>query len=357
MFTTLHSANVYVLSTLCAIFFLSAQPQVALSQEEQPGDQLDASASTTVVAGSLHSSTNHPYKVETLTGDKVVGDFVVGPGRIELELRPGESKTIEMTIANRIGRTQEFEIEIEDATGSDNPDRPIVLLGEDRGPYSVRDYISIQQKTFTLEHNTRARITVTVTMPANAEPGGFYGSVLVKTVSVRADDSRGDDVTAPASAIISRIGTLFFVTVPGDVAKDGELKELSTIPKKKFFQSGPITFNILFENRGSIHLTPFGELHIMNTLGDEVGFVELQPWFALPDSLRFREVVWNREFLFGKYTAVIELNRGYDEIVDTMEYTFWVLPWKIIVAVFFAVFVVLFLFRLLFKNFEFKRKA
>jgi hypothetical protein len=91
--------------------------------------------------------------------------------------------------------------------------------------------------------------------------------------------------------------------------------------------------------------------------GEEVGFVELDPWFVLPDSLRLREVAWNREVLFGRYTATAQINRSYEDIIDTEEIVFWVLPWKPITIGFAVLFLVLFLFRAFFKTFEFKRKS
>jgi hypothetical protein len=105
-----------------------------------------------------------------------------------------------------------------------------------------------------------------------------------------------------------------------------------------------------------MHLVPYGEIRVTNMLGDEVGVAPLDPWFVLPQSQRLREISWNREFLFGRYTATAQINRSYDDAVDSMHFTFWVLPWKIVLAAFAVVFIVVFLFRALFKNFEFKRK-
>ncbi|MCA9363846.1 DUF916 domain-containing protein [Candidatus Kaiserbacteria bacterium] len=300
--------------------------------------------------------TENPYPIDQLIGDKVVGDFVLGPGRVELEIAPGESKTVELTVSNRIGRDQEFVITTEDVTGSTNEDTPIVLLGNDTGPYSMKEYVSVPQERFTLAHNTRARIPVTITIPPNADPGGRYGTVLVQTVSVRADDVPGAP-GAPSSAVISRVGTIFFITIPGSVEQEGYLTRFGTVPEQKVYQSGPIPFGVLFENSGSIHLIPHGEIRVANMLGEEVGVLPLEPWFVLPRSVRLREVSWDREFLFGRYTATAYVARGYGEDIDELSYTFWVLPWKLVGIVFVIFFVSIFLIRLFFRTFEFKRKG
>jgi hypothetical protein len=175
--------------------------------------------------------------------------------------------------------------------------------------------------------------------------------VLIDTVAIKAEEGNTGG-TAPQSAIIARIGTLFFITIPGEVAHDGNLKNFGTVPEQMFFQSSPINFGILFENKGSIHLAPYGELRITNMFKEEVGLVELEPWFVLPKSLRLREVTWNRDFLFGRYTATAYINRSYDDTIDEMSYSFWVLPWKIMLAGFGGLFII----RAFFRSFEFKRK-
>jgi len=92
------------------------------------------------------------------------------------------------------------------------------------------------------------------------------------------------------------------------------LKEFKTT--SKFFEKGPIKFQLIFENNGRIHLAPYGIIEIYNMMGKKIDEVEVDPWFSMPDSLRFREVTWNRKFLFGRYVAKTSINRGYDGIID-----------------------------------------
>lgn len=350
MFVTVHRSRFFIFF-LCALFFLSALPTAVRSEEEVRID----SASEPVAEVAIQAQPLYP--VEGIPGGGgIVGDFVVGPGKIDLTLKPGESSVVEMIVTNRTGERRIFNLTTEDTAGSNDVNTPIVLLGSDRGPYSLKDYLKFPHPRFELGQNERARIAITIAVPADAEPGGLYGSVLVDTVAIKADGGETTN-TVPQSAIVARIGTLFFITVPGEVAKDGKLKDFGTIPDQKFFQEGPISFGIYYENNGPIHLAPYGEIRITNMLGDEVDFVQLEPWFVLPQSKRLREVSWNREFLFGKYTATAQVNRSYDDVVDSMSFTFWVLPWKIVLAAFAFVFVIVFIIRAFFRNFEFKKKS
>jgi hypothetical protein len=297
-----------------------------------------------------------PYTMENIPGGgAVIGDFVVGPGKVDITVKPGESKIVEMTVTNRTGERRRFNVTVEDAKGSSDPATSIVLLGDDTGPYSMKDFVSVPHVSFELDHNMRARIPVTISLPSNADPGGRYGSVLVDTVAIDAEAGVTNE-TVPQSAIIARIGTLFFVTIPGPTVKEGQLKDFGTVSDKTFYQQSPINFGILFENTGAIHLAPYGEMRIKNMFDEEVGFLQLDPWFVLPQSVRLREVSWDRAFLFGRYTATVNVNRSYDDTIDTLSYSFWVLPWKPLVGGFVLLFAFFFIIRTFFKKFEFKRK-
>ena len=288
------------------------------------------------------------YATTDLPTKDTFGDFVVGPGKIELTVNPGESKTVNLTLANRMGDDRVFDIVVEDMKGSEDPAQTVVLLGNDRGPYSLRDYFQIPERSFMLPHAKKAIVPVTVSVPADAEPGGYYGSVLFTTTSKKTEAEQG------AAAIISRIGVLFFVTVPGGTGYEGKMESFKV--KKPFFTEGPIPFQILYRNTGTIHLNPSGKISIKNMMGTQVESLTLDPWFALPGSLRLREVEWGRHMLLGRYTADAEIYRGYGDGIDRATVTFWVIP---VVPTAIAVGVLFFLFfviRFFATRFEFRRR-
>lgn len=303
-------------------------------------------------------SVHAAYEIEMIPGgDQVFGDFVVGPTKIELPVEPGMEKIVELVVTNRMGEPRIFNLDIEDMKGSDNPEETVVLLGDDRGPYSLRDYLSFPEASFELAQGERARIPVTVSIPADAEPGGLYGTVLVTTTSVPKDTVDDTSGARSGAVIVSRIGALFFVTVPGEVLKEGSLTGFSTIPEgKSIWSSGPIRFQLLFENTSSVHLSPFGSIRIKNILGEEIGLVEVDPWFAMPQSLRRREVSFDRAHLFGYYTAEASIDRGYGGVVDTKQVSFIVIPWMLLVVAFGGLMLVFFVLRYVFRNFEIKKR-
>ncbi len=363
--TTKPFRNGFLIATLTLIHLVALNVLIVYAQIDSVDNGVASSlseatttelfATSTVVEPAITPIIQPWFRVEKLTGDNLaVGDLVVGPGKAEIEVRPGQTVVFEISVANRISDNRTFEITVEDMVGSTDGSQSVKLLGNERGPYSLKDYISFPSNKFELDLGDRARIPVTISIPKDAEPGGFYGSVLISTVQT---EEVKDPTTTARSPIIARIGTLFFVTVPGEVERSGETKELSLVNKKWWYERGPINLSILYENTGSVHLNPYGELHIENLFGEEVGFIELEPWFALPKSLRSREVTWDRELLFGRYKATVLINRGYDDIVDEQSVVFWVLPWKIVGGVFLVLFIIIFSIRFFFRTFEFKRKS
>lgn len=294
------------------------------------------------------------FITETIPGTDVqIGDFVVGPGKLEVTVRPGETVVREITVTNRIDTNRTFEFHVEDMSGSASGDEAVVLLGDQNGPYSLKNFVTVPAPHITLGLGERARVPVTITMPADAEPGGYYGAVLVSTIQ---DKDTEVDNTIARSPIVARIGTLFFITVPGEASKNANFERFSTIDNKQFYSKGPLNFGITYNNTGSVHLNPYGEMRITNIFGAEVGFVELDPWFVLPKSLRTREVTWNREFLLGVYKVTANINRGYDDIVDTKSFYVFVLPWQVVLPVLILLVLLVSLLRWFFNKFEFRRK-
>ena len=283
------------------------------------------------------------------------GDFSIGPGKTELWMDPGDKVTKEISIINRIGRIMNFIIEIEDFRGSNDPERTVVLLGDERGPYSLKDYLHPEIMEFTLKHGERMILPIEISIPEDAEPGGLYGSVLVRNEAPGPGIEIEKQKAASGVKVISRLGTLFFIRVKGDVKEDGFLEDFKTT--KDFYEKGPIPFEILFKNNGSTHLIPYGLIEIKNILGRKIEEIELEPWFAMPDSLRLREVNWERGLLLGRYTANLKVNRGYKDIIDEESITFWVIPWKIILAGLIILVVAIWLLIWIASHFEIRKKS
>lgn len=291
------------------------------------------------------------YSIEDV-GAANIGDFVLEQAKLEITLNPGESATRRVMITNRTGRTQEFKIVTEDFVGTDDGSAAVRFLGEAAGPYSFRGNVIPEVTSFTLKQGERADIPVTVVAPASAAPGGYYTALIVSNVPERVPQGSG-------AQVISRVAQLIFTRVAGPVAESGRLRDFKLKPEQWVYGGGPYTFEILLQNDGNVHLAPYGTVTIRNVFGGEVGGAPVDAYYAMPRSMRYREILVEEKRLFGIYRAELVLHHGYktrpDEI-STASVWFVVLPWKVILAIVVAAFLLIVLARYVRRNFRLQRR-
>jgi hypothetical protein len=265
-------------------------------------------------------------------------------------VNPGEVITREVSIVSRIDKPTRFRLTTEDFVGADNAKDAVKLLGDDRSPYSFKDNLIPEVKEFTLKFGEQIKMPISIRVPKNAQPGGFYASLIV----VNDPEDSGIEINGTRS--VSRLAQLFFVRVRGAAEESGALDDLRILGGKSVYQSGPITFQILFKNTGTVHLVPHGNIIIKNLAGTVIETLPVDAYFAMPKSLRYRDVEWVGGSLFGRYTATAEIYRGYGEGTDSKTIAFWILPTQmILICIGIALFLILvvYFFR---KTFELKRK-
>lgn len=293
------------------------------------------------------------FTVEKVSVEKS-NDFILGPSKIEIFASPGESITKNISVTNRTNKEITFRVETEDFIGSKNPLNPLILLGKQKSQYSFTDNINSTVKEFTLAFGEKITIPIEINVPENTSPGGYYTSVIVSNAP---DKEKEKDINGAVS--VSRVGSLFFIRVKGDVKEQGSLIDFRISgPTNKFiFNSAPEKFEILYSNDGNVHLVPYGDINIENIFGKSINSIPVDAFFALPDSLRFREVyVEHRGFMFGRYKAILELNRGYNDLQDNKEIVFWVIPWIIILSIVIVVLALYFVVHFFRTRFEIVKK-
>lgn len=255
-------------------------------------------------------------------------DFVVEPGKTEVFLNPGDNMVKNIIITNRINKKVKFKLTTEDFIGTDDPKQPVVLMGDERSPYSLKDFIVPEIREFSLELGERIVIPVTISIPENAEPRGFYGALIVSNDPSEQDGVNSKEVESK-TRIISRIGSLFLLKINGEGREEGEIKDFKLIgPKKLFYQQRPEGFEVAYKNTGNVHLVPYGTIAIKNIFGKVVNTLPVDAYFVLPESTRYREINWTSGFSLGRYTAYLSLNKGYGNQYEYVNLSFWVLPWK-----------------------------
>lgn len=289
------------------------------------------------------------YTIENYE-EKVEDRFVISPVNLELKLSKGEKNIQNMTIVNRLGRTVKFKIEKEDFAGSDDPEKSTVFFGdESSGVTSAKDWIMPEINEITLNHGDRLTLPVSISVPQTATAGSHYGAIFVSVESDSSSDGK-DKVK-----LISRVGLLLLMNIPGDNRESGNISEFST--NKKFYKSGPVGFSTIFQNTGNVYERVKGEVSIRNILGDEVGHISLKEWVVLSNSSRKQTGEWDNKWLLGRYTAHLTVFYGLGgNLKAENETVFYAFPWHVAILVILIFVVIYYLIRYLGSKFEIKRK-
>lgn len=283
-------------------------------------------------------------------------DFLIEPGKTEIFANPGDTITKSISITSRIDKTTKFKLTTEDMVGTNEASSPVKLLGDEVGPYSVKNLIEPEITEFSLDLGEKITIPIKVTIPSDAEPRGYYGALIVSNEPEILGEGQSKDTEGKAR-LISRIGSLFFLRINGEGKESGSLEDFKIIgPNKTFYENRPSGFEISFKNTGNVHLVPHGLITIKNILGKTVSEIPVDAYFSLPDSIRFREVLWSAGTGLGRYTANLSLYPGYGNENQDAKLSFWIIPWKILAITFVGLIIFISLIYYILTRFELKRK-
>ncbi len=306
----------------------------------------------TVLAMPHGASAYTKTKIDTT----VQNDFIVEPGKTEVFLNPGENMVKNISVTNRVDKTVRFKLSTEDFVGTNDAKQPVVLLGDANSPSSLKDFIIPEITEFSLEFGEKITIPVTVSVPFDAEPRGYYGALIVSNDPDKLPNENTKD-TKGQTRIISRIGSLFLLKINGEGREEGEIDGFKLIgPSKTFYSKRPEGFEIAFKNTGNVHLVPYGTITIKNIFGQVVKTLPVDAYFVLPDSTRYREVEWPGGFSLGRYSATLSLYKGYNNEYTEAKVAFWVIPWKILIPVFIGLILLTALLYYILTRFELRKK-
>lgn len=274
---------------------------------------------------------------QTLAADNNGGTgqaLEIAPPVLNLTANPGQ--TLNAQIALRDVSTGQLVVTgtVNDFVADGEDGTPKILMEEDEetSPYSLKDWVAPLPELL-LEPREIQNLPVTINVPANAAPGGYYGVVRFTATPPNLD---GQGVALSAS-----LGALILLRVNGDAKESMTIEEFGIHngngKLSNLFQSTPITFVQRVKNTGNVHQQPAGQVTIIDMFGKKVAAVNvnLPPRNVLPQSIRKFEqkldssVIGNKQ-LFGRYTAQLRITYGTDKQVITSETTFWVIPYTLI---------------------------
>ncbi len=318
--------------------------------------RIAASVITCVLAGiaplSLHAQEPVPQRPASLRINVQndmpnIGDFTVGPARVFLEIPAGEERVVELQITNREGRIAAFDLSAEDFDADPERDgTPRFYATDIEGLYPAREWITPELDRMELRHAERAFVRITIRVPEDAEPGDHQAALIV-TRDVESQPVGGFE-------IISRVASLFVITVPGDIVQEGYITRLQ--PRHYINWSFPVTLNLAARNAGTVYMAPEGAISVRNIFGITVDEILIKDWFILRNSSRQRDFNWEPLFALGYYRAVTDLTVFGNRPLQPVSTSFWVIPLLPVLLLLLLIFLVSFLVQYFSARFEIRRK-
>jgi hypothetical protein len=272
----------------------------------------------------------------------------IGPPILNLSANPGQTIKANLSLRDISGGDLIVSNQINDFVAGGEDGTPKIILDTTvTSPYSIREWITPLPQLVLKSHEIRL-IPVTISVPKNASPGGYYGVVRFTGTP---PDVKGSGVSLSAS-----LGALILLKV------NGVAKESLTIEQffandggnpGSLFEAAPIKFVTRLTNSGNIHEEPAGLVTITDMFNNTVATLPVNqpPHDILPGSIRrFEDSVLDssnigNKILFGLYHAKLDITYGADKKTATTEIRFWVIPYKAILGIVLGLVLLFFGFR------------
>lgn len=297
-----------------------------ISAKQMLSATLAVAASVVLAVAFVAASTSAQSANEAATANALK----VSPLRTDVSVEPGSTEIVKVIVTNPSSDAVSVRVIQNDFIAGDEDGTPAIYLEEtEYAPsHSLKRFMT-PVENLALEPNEARVVEVELNVPADAEPGGYYGVVRFAPT----DPDTGGQVNVSAS-----VASLILMTVPGDAPEKLNLTDFDVRQdgsNKAFFTDGEgITVNFRFKNEGAVHAGPFGKVSVLK--GDNIVYDtnfndKDQRDMILPNSARSWAVPLEDISGFGRYTVSATFTYGADNQTIEMSETFWVIPNSIIV--------------------------
>jgi len=274
-----------------------------------------------------------PHSFAQTAKSDAANTIKVTPVRTDLEILPGASKTVQVTVTNLTSTSVSVAPYTNDFVAGDDRGTPALILDSDKfapshslkrfmAPLSAATIAAKQSKTFN----------VVITVPKTAQAGGYFGAVRFAP----SDPDGGGQVNLSAS-----VASLILLTVPGDTVEKIRLDNFDIQQNgttgNSFRTPDNLQASFAFTNQGNLQVGPFGRLSVKNgsKVVFETDFNNKDPRdVILPDSSRRWEIPFKNIEAFGHYDVVATFTYGTKNQTIEVTKSFWVIPqWVIFAAI------------------------
>jgi hypothetical protein len=244
--------------------------------------------------------------------------LAISPPTFELTANPGDKLKNSLRVDNIADVAQEVTVLRRnfEALGEEGG----IDLSEGDSPYSLANWIQVSPDKITIPARQSQTFDFSIGVPANAAPGGRFGSIVFKTDAKPVPGQSG-------VAISQELGALVFVKIAGDVQEKALLAGFDT--SKKMNAGKPVDFNVRVKNEGNVQFKPTGTITISNFLGRKVATVPIDAQNVLPGATRKMSGKWQNRWMLGRYQATASVVYGSNKQILTSTTSFWAFPYQL----------------------------
>jgi len=251
----------------------------------------------------------------------------ISPLNFEVNGNPGDVISNVVRIVNDTEADMPVNMLVQDFVAAGERGEVLIKEGGNES-YSLQNWVTLNPQTFIIPPRSSQLVEFTLRIPANAEPGGHYASVLA---------SISGSTSGTGTGVAQKIGSLLLLNVAGDIVEN---LGVSDFEAPAFSEYGPESLSARFSNDGTVHLKPRGFVLVKNMLGAEVAKVDLPQLNVLPQSTRKVEIPLELGNQFGRYEATLAAIYGAANQPISAVTVYWVIPYKLL-AVYGAIILVL----------------
>ena len=270
-----------------------------------------------------------------------VSALTISPARIEISGDPGATVGGEFTLINEQSTPQTFYASYENFTAQGETGVP-AFSSEKIG---LDTWLSVGTPQITIAPGDIVKIPYTITIPKDAEPGGYFAAIFWSTTP-----PTGNSIQVSIGA---KVGLLVLLRVNGAITEQAGLTLFDRNSHGFFYTTLPVDFRYKFRNDGSDRVEPTGTLTIRDTVFLPAKRLDANPTNGniLPKSVRQFTLEWLQQkasipvegffdavgyewhnFALGLYSAHLELVYGSLGVHAGKTIWFFVFPWQLVIC-------------------------
>lgn len=249
------------------------------------------------------------------------------PPRLEITVKPDGVNSQTIKVRNESNKDKNITITVQDFVVNDDKGTPtIVSSTKDDNRWAASNWIQVSPSTLKLKPGETKALILSVMPPANALPGGHYAMVI------HSPDNDVNFLNSTGSSVQTKVGTLVYITIPGDIRQNANVDEFSA---PKFSEFGPVNFKTVLKNLSDIHIRPAGSITVTNMFGLKTAELQFNDKNdnIFPGKTREFQNQLAKKWLFGRYKAELGAVYGTAGGIATAAIFFWVIPWRFLILV------------------------